>query len=124
MKKIYIEYLHPGSFFAENSIAPVERAELPAVLPKRVAGFRFFSRQETELDGEILTGKPREHTPWTYFGEQFTPEQIRLLEGDYGILITNLTNNGYEAAVRTIFGNWYPLGEGETVRALPEGGAA
>lgn len=124
MKQLYIEWMHPGSFFAESSSAKVDCAELPEELPKRVAGFRFFIRNETELDGETLSGKPHDHTPWTYFGEEFNLEQLKALEGDYGILVSNIENNGYKAAVRTIFGNWYPLNEGETVRALPEGGAA
>lgn len=120
MLKHYIEYLHPGSFVAENSEAPVPMRALPAQIPQRVAGYRFFSRTEIECEGEKLIGQRRDVSPWTYFGKSYTVDDLAKEVGTDSILYGNIALNGYAGAVRTIFGNWYPLNAGESVALLPE----
>jgi hypothetical protein len=68
MDVTYIEFLYPGTFFAENSSRPVPRRELPEVIPGQATGYRFFTRAEAEHDGEKLVGQPKDYGGWTYFG--------------------------------------------------------
>lgn len=117
MNQDYIEYMHPGTFFAESSEAPVATRALPATIPARVTGYRFFSRTESTASGEKLSGKARDYSPWTYFGTEYTVEQLAAAHGIDSILYGNIARNGYERAVKTSWGNWYPLNPGDTVTA-------
>lgn len=117
----YIEYMHPGSFFAESSEAPVAERVLPLPLPPRVSGYRFFSRTEVQTaDGEKLVGPKRDYSPWTYFGHEYSAKELGVVHGTGSILYRNIVGNGHGRAVKTIFGNWYPLSPGETVATHSE----
>jgi hypothetical protein len=112
----YIEYLYPGSFFAESSEVPVAERVLPLPVQPRVAGYRFFSRTEVQTtDGEKLVGPKHDFSPWVYFGHEYSAKEIGVVHGTASILYQNIAGNGYERAVKTIFGNWYPLSPGEIV---------
>jgi len=111
----YIEWLYPGSFFAESSTEPVPNRERPREIPENANGYRFFSRQEIESQGEVLRGKNTNYSGWTYFGEEYDHDALNELGEDYNILKSNIISNGYRAAVKTINGNWYPLHDNDRV---------
>lgn len=115
MKQQYIEWMHGGLFFAESTTAKIDVRAVPAEIPTRAVGYRFFERQEAELDGEILSRAPRDHTPWTYFGTEYTLDQVKQLEGDYGTIIGNMEANRWTRVVHTVYGNWYPLQDDQHV---------
>jgi len=121
MDVTHIEFLYPGTFFAESSSRPVPCRELPATIPGQATGYRFFTRHEAVVDGEKLVGQPKNYSPWTYFGKEFTLEQVQAMEGDRSrILLSNMRTNGYGRVVQTAYGNWYPLNDGDTVTAERE----
>ena len=118
MEVTHVEFMHPGSFFAESSSQPVARRELPEAMPGRVTGYRFFTRQEAVIGGEKLVGPAKDFSPWTYFGIEYSAEQVQAMAGDrYRILRDNVRINGYKRMVQTTYGSWYPLHDGDTVRA-------
>ncbi len=121
MEVTYIEFMHPGTFIAESSSQAVPRRELPASIPGRTTGYRFFTRVEAVVDGEKLVGQPKDHSAWTYFGIEYSNEQVQALQGDDSrILRDNARINGYPRMVKTMYGNWYPLQDGDRVVADPD----
>lgn len=116
MEVTYIEFMHPGTFLAEASSRAVPSRELPETIPGRTTGYRFFTRQETEVNGEKLVGQPKDYSPWAYFGKEYSAAEVYALEGDrYRVLRDNVRINGYRRMVQTIYGNWYPLQDGDQV---------
>jgi hypothetical protein len=116
MNVTYIEFLYPGLIFAENSSRPVPSRELPAVIPGQATGYRFFTRSEVEVDGEKLVGQPKDYSPWTYFGNEYSADQVHALESDHTrILRDNVRINGWKRVVQTAYGQWYPLNDGDRV---------
>lgn len=119
MIKHYIEWFYPGTFVSETQGSEVATRDAPAVRPEAAYGYRFYSRSEVELEGEQLVGARKDISPMTFYGEEFTLEQVRALPedrpGQNSILISNMSGNGYERAVRTVRGNWQFLEPGDTV---------
>jgi hypothetical protein len=121
MEATYIEFTYPGTLVAETSSGPVPRRELPETIPGRATAYRFYSRQETEVNGEKLVGQPKDCSPWAYFGKEYSASEVYALEGDrYRVLRDNVRINGYQRMVQTIYGNWYPLQDGDQV--VPDAG--
>jgi len=118
MDVTYIEFLYPGTFFAESSNRPVPSRALPEAIPGQATGYRFFTRNEVEVDGEKLVGKPKDYSGWTYFGREYSAEQVAALEGDHvRILRDNVRINGWTRMVQTTYGSWYRLEDGDRVVA-------
>jgi hypothetical protein len=116
MDVTYIEFLYPGTFFAENSSRPVPRRELPEVIPGQATGYRFFTRAEAEHDGEKLVGQPKDYSGWTYFGTEHSAEEVQGLDDDrYRVLKSNVRINGWKRVVQTTYGQWYPLNDDDRV---------
>lgn len=122
MKQHYIEWLMPGSFLSETYSEKVQRAGfVPEKIPDRVFGYRHYSRTEMISNGEHLVGSPSERTGTTYFGEELDMAGVIALnekfDGNYRILISNMENNGWTRVVRTRFGQFFPLEDGDNVKA-------
>jgi hypothetical protein len=107
--KTYMEILYPGSFVAETSTKPVKSRTVPKTRPEGAFAVRFFDQSEVEKDGEILTGKQKNFSPFYYWGEEFTCAEIKKKFPTETILYSNVHGNGYKRAVRTVVGNWRPL---------------
>jgi len=118
MTKHYIKFLHPGSFWPEETIIEIEdRSKIPEV-PKTAFAYEFFDMEETELDGEKLYGNRKNKSARTYLGEVLTYEQVEKSVPDSRILLSNMKSNGWEKIVKTRMGNFQPLEEGDTVIIL------
>lgn len=119
MIKHYIEWFYPGTFVSESQGSEVATREAPTERPNGTYGYRFYSRSEVELDGEQLVGARKDISPMTFYGKEFTLEQVRALPEDWpgqnSILISNITRNGYERMVRTVRGNWQLLDPADVV---------
>jgi hypothetical protein len=111
----YIEFYFPGSFVSETEVKPVASRAAPVAVPLGAYAYRFFARQEVEMNGEILRGKAHDHSPMTYFGKALTLDEVKALDGDYRILISNMECNRWDRVVRTVRGNFQPLNEGDIV---------
>ena len=118
MLRHYVEYLYPGICVSETSTREVaERNAALIAIPDRSFGFRFFSREEVELDGEVLVGKPKDYSNWIYEGEELTLAQVKKRYPDKDTLISNMECNGYDRVVMTRFGQAMLLEEGDKVRS-------
>lgn len=116
MLKHYVEFSFPGAFFSEYSVKEVaERNPELITVPEGAFAYRFFDRIETVVDGETLTGERKNFSPFTYFGTAYTLEEVKAQFPEYTILISNMECNGWNRVVKTLRGNWQPLGEGDTV---------
>jgi hypothetical protein len=116
MDVTYIEFLYPGTFFAESGSRRVERRELPEAIPGQATGYRFFTRTEVDVDGEKLVGRPKDYSGWTYFGKEYSAEQVQAMAGEHvRILRDNMRINGWTRVVQTAYGQWYPLTDGDVV---------
>lgn len=116
----YIEWLYHSRFFAEPESKPVPfNYKSPRKWPKGALGYRFYERQIVESDGELLAGKRRNVTPWVYRGVEYTLDEVRQLQGDYHVLITNMECNDWDRVVFAggMQGPAYPLLHGERVVA-------
>jgi hypothetical protein len=115
----YIEFYFPGAFVSETEVHPVASRNAPVVMPLGAYAYRFFARQEAEMNGEILRGKAHDHSPMTYFGKALTLDEVKALDGDYRILISNMECNRWNRVVRTVRGNFQPLLDGDVVLSPP-----
>jgi hypothetical protein len=117
MTKTFVEILYPGSLFSESTVKVVENRE-PIELPEGAFAFRFFDQTISEVDGETLTGKPKNYSGKYYKGEVYTLEQLEEEFGGSGkhqILISNCRYNDWGRVVKTVRGNWQPLEENDVV---------
>lgn len=116
MNQHYIEYLTPGSFVSNEIIKPVSAPAFDGNWPKNAFAYRFFARTESECDGEILRGPAKTHTPWVYQGQILTLDDIPDTQ-ENSILRSNMRINCWKSVVRTALGQYFPLMDGDTVRA-------
>ncbi|MCI8655787.1 MAG: hypothetical protein HFJ48_08055 [Clostridia bacterium] len=119
MLKHFVEYLYPGVFVSETSVEEIaERDTKKVTFSDGCFGFRFFDKSVTVVDGETLTGERKNISNWYYQGEKMTLAEVKEKHGDdrdYHILISNMENNGYNAVVKTKFGQFIPLNDGDTI---------
>jgi hypothetical protein len=119
MLKHYVEYLYPGFVMCETSTREIPERTVDACLPlpRGAFGLRFFSRQESEIEGELLIGNRKDLSPCTFFGRALTLEEVKAgaIPGDNHILIQNMQGNKFNRVCQTIRGNVVPLREGDTV---------
>jgi hypothetical protein len=116
----YATIYYPGILFSESSTIKVRSFNPQTVLKKikkekSAFAFQFSERKEQGSGKERLTGSSKDVGPKYYIGEVLTAEQIVKLEGDYGILISNMKCNGWTHVVRCRAGNWQPLDPGDVV---------
>jgi len=119
MLKHYVEYLYPGIIVSETSVNEIPERDVSKVdIPANCFGFRFFDRTVTVMDGETLTGDMKNVSGWHYQGEKMTLEQVKATygnDGEHNILISNMENYGYAAIVKTKFGQFFPVRDGDTI---------
>lgn len=114
MIKTYVEFYYPGTFVSETSTREVSDRSPITDVPVGVYGYRFFSRSEVELDGEILTGKIKDCSGITYFGEVMTIDDVAKLPNTE-ILQSNMRCNEWSKVVRTVRGNFQSIDERDIV---------
>lgn len=119
MLKHYVEYLHPGIIVSETSVSEISERDVSKVeISDNCFGFRFFDRTVTVVDGEMLTGDRKNISGWHYCGEKMTLDQVKATFGNdskYSILISNMECNDVRAVVRTQFGQFIPLNDGDQI---------
>jgi hypothetical protein len=117
--KHFVTFYYPGSFVDEEETRAIPQRGEVGEIPAYAFGYQEWDREESEVDGEVLRGQPKNRGPMVLFGESFTAAEIEAL-GDrarYRILLLNMSSNGWERVVRTERGNFKPLTE--NVRLLP-----
>lgn len=115
----YVAYQHPGSFFSEESVKPVD-ARNPQQqandAPDTAFAFFYFDIVTTvvNVEGErIETSSGRRNITKTYYidAELLTSDQVAALPGDHSILLSNMRGNGWDPIVRCRTGNFQPFEE-------------
>lgn len=116
MLKHYVEFLHPGIIVSENSSEEVNHRDAALIqMPEHAFAFRFYDREERSYKGELLVGKPKNHTPWFMQGEELTFEEVKTRYPSERILIANMENNKIDRICHTEFGQFIPLRDGDKV---------
>lgn len=109
MTKTYIEYFYPGSFVSETSIEEVKDRTITKDIPKGAYCFRFFDREEIEVNGEVLRGKAKNHSKEYYpDAELYDVERVMREVTNPSILIRNMEGNGWKQVVKSRRGNFQP----------------
>ena len=111
----YAEFYFARSFTSDLVSMAVDNQGLSGLeWPDRAYAVRFYSRTETESDGEILVGKRRDVSPVTYrYGTVRTIDEVReSMPGS--ILLRNMEGNGWDKVVDCAQGT-LPFMEGDTV---------
>lgn len=113
MKKTYLEIAVARGFFPESSKREVLERRAPT-LKGNEYGFRFYEVEEISVDGELLTGNPKNHTSWTYKGKVYDRAKVVSEIPDNRILLSNMDNNGYSRVVECC-GGMIPLRDEDKV---------
>lgn len=110
MIKQYVEFLYSGILFPETEIRKIEERDPSKLkIPKSCFGYRFFERQEADVDGETLVGEPKNYSGITYFGTVMTLSDVKREMPNARTLISNMKGNGWDKVVKTRRGNFQPL---------------
>ncbi len=107
--KHYVTFYYPGILMNEEETRLISSRRDKIEIPKGSFGYRFFDRTETELDGETLKGKPKNHSGIHYLGKKMSLAEVKKELPAEKILISNMECNGYKHVVKTIRGNFQPL---------------
>lgn len=120
MLKHYVEYVYPGCIVSESSKREVTD-RIPELarekMPEGAFGFRFMDRQEMTSNGETLSGEFKDIGSWHYEGTMYTIEEVKSLFPDKEILISNMECNHWNRVVKTKFGQFINLNDGDVVLA-------
>ena len=115
------EYAFPGSFVSETSSELCRHNNADQIeCPSGAFAFRFFERvtqTATLEDGRTHDHIERENVSGWYYpgGDVLTVDNVEALDGDYGILLSNMRSNGWDRVVRTRLGNFQPLNADDAV---------
>lgn len=116
MTQTYIEFICYGIMVSESSSTKVSDRSMPTIVPSYCFGFRFFDRTESEMDGEILFGQPKNYSHWFYLkGEVLTKELIKVKYPKKGVLISNMESNNINRVIHTKFRQFIPLEDKDIV---------
>lgn len=116
MLKHYVEFLCPGIIVSENSSEEVNHRDASRIsMPDHAFAFRFYDREERRFKGELLLGKPKEHTPWFMEGEELSLDEVKSRYPNERILLTNLGRMKLGRVCHTKFGQFIPLTEKDQV---------
>lgn len=117
MLKHYIRWYFPGSFTSETADKPLER---PIIKPRRAYAYQVYAQTELIHSGELLKGEKKLLGPMTYFGTEFTKEDVMRCPGNMEILISNMEDNHWTRVVQTSAGQFFPLEDGDIVLCEPK----
>ena len=116
MLKHYVEFIFSGNFSNESIIKEIAERNLKLItVPERAVAFRFFDRSEIVVDGETLVGYRKNISPLTYFGTDYTLEEVKKYFPERTLLVTFMKFYEWNKVVKTCEGNWYLLEEGDMV---------
>ncbi|KKU53877.1 MAG: hypothetical protein UX77_C0036G0008, partial [Parcubacteria group bacterium GW2011_GWA1_47_11] len=114
VRKTYIEFLYPGSFFNESSTQKVKTRDVSKVkVPKNAFGFKFFDILSVVVDvgGKKvkLASEQTNVSPMHYYGGKlYTVAELKCdLSND--LLVKNVEGEGCKKAILCRTGNWQPF---------------
>ena len=114
MLKQFVEFFYPGSFMSETSEVEISTRTLPAEVPQRAYGYRFFERQVAEVDGEKLVGQKKNFSGRVFLGEEVSLQDAIAREGENSILVRNMRCNNWSRVGKTRQG-YIPLNDADRV---------
>ena len=117
MNQHYMVTYYPGVFVAETSERTVKYRIHPKKCPEGAYAVQFFDREEKKVGSEVLKGPKKHFSPTYFWGKEYTAAEVLSEFATEKILCSNVEGNGYKRLVRTVRGNWVPLGEKDVVIA-------
>ena len=113
--KHYVIFYYPGSLMNEEEIKLISDRRNKIEIPQGSFGYRFFDRTEVVLDGEELTGKPKNYSCMHYLGRKMSLAEVKKELPNEKILIRNMEGSNYKYMVKTIRGNFQPFKKGDKI---------
>jgi len=115
--KTFVRKYHPGSFVSETSDTEVaDRNWLPGP-DSYTYSWYFYDKEFVEINGEVLTGKPKNISPIYYYGLELSAEEAMRVGND--ILRSNIRGSGIKRLVKTKWGQMFPVNDGDIVLLPP-----
>jgi hypothetical protein len=113
----WVEYLHPGSFYPEESrlrLKQYSATEALRKLPKTAFAFTLYDveiRSGKLEDGETIEQRKKVNESGRFYpgGEIKYLEEIKSMGEGFEILASNMENNDWNSVVRTRAGNFQPF---------------
>ncbi len=121
MRKTYVDYSVPGSFFAEHDVREVSNRNVDEAVKNAPNGafvFSFYDIVTVEQDGVELESKPLERSSNYYIDAQvLTVADIEAMNADdsYRILLINMRCNDWSSVLKCRTGNFQPMQDGDIV---------
>ncbi len=114
--KHYVEFLYPGILVSEKSEREIKSRDVGIRLAKGAFAHRIFDRPYTKMEGEILYGKDKNYSPWTYYGKEQTLVDVKAENNPKNkTLIGNMECNNIKRIVRTRFGQALDVGDKDKI---------
>ena len=108
--------MYAGVFMSESSEEKVKERDHTLIdAPKDCFGYRFFSREEVESNGETLRGANQNYSGTYYFGTVMTKEQVEKHVDKPNTLLSNMRSNNWDRVVKTRLGNFQPFNRDKDV---------
>ena len=110
----WVEYLYPGILISEDSHVKVDKRS-GFKLPKGSFAFRYYDVEVTTQNGERLTGKPKNKSPWYYEGKEMTLADVEREKPSESILLSNMRYNNIKRICMTRYGQALQLNDEDVV---------
>lgn len=118
MLKHFVEFVYPAGIFflyyeRHTGGEVTERKHELVTVPERALGYCFYDQEQIVTDdGELLIGKRKNYSGFTYFGQAHTLEEFKQR---FPETFFHIRNDNWIGAVETRGGYWLPLKDGDTV---------
>jgi hypothetical protein len=121
--KTYVEFLMPGTLFAESDCAQVPSRDIRKLsVPEHAFAFTFFDivTETVKVGGKTFRrgGERSQVSPKHYYGGHiYTLAEVQAEFTDEHTLLDNMRGNGYQRVIRCRTGNWQPFERGDILVA-------
>lgn len=110
--KWYVEFLHPGSFYPEESRIEIASQGAQFDIPESAYAYTIYSveTRTTTVESEVFEKKIRTTIPGRVYigGEVLTLDDLPDTS-EFSILRGNMRSNNYERVIRCRTGNYQPF---------------
>ena len=102
MLKHFVEFFYTSKIPVGPEEEEIEeRRDSLVKLPKGASGYRFFDREETIVDGELVKDDPCNFSPYLYFGELLSRKDVKKRCGRKSLIYKFMKAKDYSRAVLT-----------------------
>lgn len=115
MTKHYVEFLFPGIIVSESSVLEIKDRNARIKPPQGAYAYQFFDREEVEMNGETLTGSPKNRSGRYFLGGTVKTRKQVAREMPGSILESNMLCNKMDRVVMTSAGQAMEIHPGDVI---------